>query len=138
MIGGTTPAAGTFSSITLSPQATASLSSSGVTITDNTITASRSNDNLEFTANGSGNVFINGIALPNSDGGTGQVLKTDGSGSLSFFTSPILFGDTSLIDDQVEVSFRNNTEIDAVTSTGGHDLLISAVGTIDKLSLIHI
>lgn len=134
IIGGTTPAAGTFSSITLSPQATASLSSAGVTITDNTITASRSNDNLEFTANGSGKVFINGIALPNSDGGTGQVLKTDGSGSLSFFTSPILFGDTSLIDDQLEVSFSSNTEIDAVTSTGGHDLLISAVGTIDKFA----
>ena len=95
VIGGTTPASGTFTTVSItSPVVTAD----GVTITDNTITAIRSNDNLEFGANGSGYVRINSINFTNSGGLGGQVLKTNGSGQLSWFTSPILF-DTSLIDD---------------------------------------
>jgi hypothetical protein len=134
VIGGETPAAGTFSSITLSPQATASLSSSGVTITDNTISASQSNDNLEFAASGTGNIIINGFTLPNADGSTGQVLKTDGSKTLSFVTSPITFSDSNLVDAQTTLSFRTQTEIDHVTARGGHELLVSASNTVDTFA----
>ena len=61
VIGNTTPAAGSFTTLTFSPAASGSLSSSGVTITDNKITTSQSNDNLEITGNGSGTVTINGF-----------------------------------------------------------------------------
>jgi len=56
----------------------------GVTITDNTISTNASNANLEISANGSGKVSISGIKYPTSDGSADQVLKTDGSGNLSF------------------------------------------------------
>jgi len=95
VIGATAPAAGTFTTVSINnPVVTAD----GVTITDNTITANRSNDDLQFKANGTGYVSINGVKLPNADGQNGQVLRTDGSMQLSWFTSPILF-DVSLIDD---------------------------------------
>ena len=135
VIGGTTPAAGTFSTITFDPVASATLSTTGVTITDNTITANVSNDNLELNANSSGNIIINGFILPNADGGTGQFLQTDGSGTLSFGTVSIAFSESGLTDTETDLSFRSNTEIDHVTSTGGHDLLISAAGTADTWAL---
>jgi hypothetical protein len=129
-IGATTGAAGTFSAIEF-PSGSGTLSTTGVTITDNIVKANVSNDNLELRANGSGNVIINGFTLPNSDGGTGQFLKTDGSEALSFDTVSIAFGESAIIDTEVELAFRTNTEIDHATSYGGHDLLISAAGTAD-------
>jgi len=122
VIGGTTPAAGTFTSISITDP---SVTADGVTITDNTVTANRSNDNLELEANGSGYVQINGINLPNTDGQTGQVLKTDGNNQLSWFTSPILLGVSDIQDNSTTISFSSLTEIDHVTATGTHDRIES-------------
>ena len=130
-IGAGTSAAGTFSSLTFNPTAGGTLSTTGITVTDNIVTASASNDNLELLANGSGNVCINGFKLPNADGGTGQFLKTDGNETVSFATVSVAFGESAIIDTEVELAFRTNTEIDHATSHGGHDLLISAAGTAD-------
>jgi hypothetical protein len=130
-IGATTGAAGTFTSLTFDPAAGGTLSTTGVTVTDNIITANASNDDLELRANGSGNVYINGLKLPNADGGTGQFLQTDGSKNFSFATVSIAFGQTSITDTETELAFRTNTEIDHVTAIGGHDLLVSAAGTAD-------
>ena len=47
---------------------------------------SASNGNIAITPNGSGQVIIDGLSHPTSDGSSGQFLKTDGSGSLSFDT----------------------------------------------------
>ena len=47
---------------------------------------SASNGNIAITPNGSGKVIIDGLSHPTSDGSSGQFLKTDGSGSLSFDT----------------------------------------------------
>ena len=43
-----------------------------------------SNGNITFTPNGTGKVIIDGLSYPTADGTTGQFLKTDGSGNLSF------------------------------------------------------
>ena len=124
VIGATTPAAGTFTSF---PSFTnTSFDAAGVRITDNTITAHRSNDDLEFAANGSGYVNINGVLnLPNSDGNTGQLIQTDGSGQLSWVTSAILFGVSSIQDASKTISFTDITEIDHVTAVGTHDRIES-------------
>ena len=45
---------------------------------------SSSNGNITFTPDGTGKVIIDGLSYPTSDGTTGQFLKTDGSGNLSF------------------------------------------------------
>jgi hypothetical protein len=39
---------------------------------------------LKLTPKGSGNLVLDGISFPNADGTADQVLKTDGSGNLSF------------------------------------------------------
>jgi len=100
MIGASTPGAGTFTTLTVN---TPSIVIDGVTITDNEITANRSNDDLEFTASGSGKVVINGIEIPAADGSASQLLRTDASGVLSYFTSSILFDHTNIQDGTATV-----------------------------------
>jgi hypothetical protein len=43
-----------------------------------------SNGNITFTPDGTGKVVIDGLSYPTADGTADQVLKTDGSGNLSF------------------------------------------------------
>ena len=122
VIGGTTPAAATFTTVSFSSP---TITADGVTITDNTIKANRSNDNLEFTASGSGKVTVNGFHLPGSDGSTGQILRTDGSKNLTFITSPVLLGESDIQDATQTISFSSVTEIDHVTAAGGHERIES-------------
>ena len=42
------------------------------------------NGNITITPNGSGNIVLDGLTFPNADGSADQVLKTNGSGTLSF------------------------------------------------------
>ena len=100
VIGATTPAAANFTSVAISNP---SVSADGVTITDNTVKSNRSNDDLEFAASGSGKVSVNGVKIPSADGTGSQLLKTDGSGVLSYFTSPILFEHTNIVDGTATV-----------------------------------
>ena len=92
VIGGSLPLAGTFTTLS-----STSLNADGVVITDNTIT-STSDADLEITGNGTGTVSIEGLKMPSTDGAQHQVIRTDGAGNLTFFSSPILF-DQTLIDD---------------------------------------
>jgi hypothetical protein len=47
---------------------------------------SASNADIAITPNGTGNVVVDGIKHPQADGTSGQYLKTDGAGQLSFGT----------------------------------------------------
>jgi hypothetical protein len=47
-------------------------------------TGDDTNIDIKITPKGSGNVVLDGIKFPNADGTADQVLKTDGSGNLSF------------------------------------------------------
>jgi hypothetical protein len=47
---------------------------------------STSNGNISITPNGTGKVILDGISYPTADGSANQVIKTDGSGNLSFTT----------------------------------------------------
>ena len=112
VIGGTTPAAATFTTVSITNP---SVTADGVTITDNTIKANRSNDDLEFAASGAGKVSVNGVNIPTADGTGSQVLKTDGSGNLSYFTSPILFSHTNISDGTATV-LGNNSAVQVIDS----------------------
>jgi len=60
------------------------------------ITTSTTNGDITITPNGSGSVVIDGLSHPQADGTTGQFLKTDGAGQLSFATVDTdVLGDTS-------------------------------------------
>ena len=45
---------------------------------------STSDGDIAITPNGTGKVILDGLSYPTTDGTTGQFLKTDGSGNLSF------------------------------------------------------
>ena len=92
VIGGTTPTAGTFSTVNVT-----TLNADGVTITDNTVKANRSNDDLKFEASGSGNVLINGFSFPNTPV-AGQYVKTDASKNLSLGTFTSIFIESDVSD----------------------------------------
>ena len=47
---------------------------------------SASGGNIAITPDTSGNIILDGLTFPNADGSNGQVLQTNGSGTLSFAT----------------------------------------------------
>lgn len=106
-IGASTPAAATFSTLSFNNTA---MVIDGVTINDNTMSANASNGNIEFNASGTGKVTLNGIKFPNSDGTAGQVLQTNGSGVLSFVTSPVLFDSTLISDGTATLTGNSATQ----------------------------
>ena len=63
-----------------------SLDVDNITIDGNSITSTDTNGNISITPNGTGKVILDGLSFPTSDGTTGQVLRTDGSGNITFAT----------------------------------------------------
>ena len=63
--------------ITLSPGGTGAVAMPGVTITDNTITSNRSNDNLELNANGTGTVVLENLKIGTSGSTVTTILDED-------------------------------------------------------------
>ena len=112
VIGGTTPVAGTFTTVTT----TTSAIIDGVTITDNTISANASNSNLELSGNGSGTVKIAGFIFPASDGSANQYLKTDGAGNLGFATATATLNHGDISDNTTTVATSTTTQIDSFSS----------------------
>ena len=110
-IGGTTPAAGTFTTITANTSATID----GVVIRDNTIT-STTNANLELSGNGSGTVTVNGLSMPTSDGSANQLLKTDGSGNLGFATASATLNHSDINDNTTTVASSATSVVDSFAS----------------------
>jgi len=87
----------------------------GVTITDNTVSTNESNSPLELKANGTGAVKVvsGGVTftLPTTDGSDGDVLKTDGSGTLSFASS------TATASDDTRAVVKNNKSVGSSART---------------------
>jgi hypothetical protein len=110
VIGGDTPRLATFSSLSFNPVNTATLSTAGITITDNRIKTTRSDESLTLNASGAGYVKINGFQMPNTDGFTGQLVKTDGSKILSWHnTPPFVVSNTDVQDASATVLGSSST-----------------------------
>ena len=91
----------------------ANLSLGDLTITGSTITTP-SNADFVLDPSGSGKVSINGAyTLPSSDGSAGQVLQTNGSGSVSF--ADVSIGDLSIIGSTINTP----SNADLTLSPGG-------------------
>ena len=112
VIGATTPAAGTFTTIITGGAATLD----GVQINDNTITAANSNNNLELSGAGTGSVTVNGLKLPASDGSADQLLKTDGSGNFGFATATATLNHSDINDNTTTVASSSTSVIDTFAS----------------------
>ena len=110
-IGATTPAAGTFTTIT----ANTSASIDGVVISDNTIT-STSNADLELSGEGTGTVTVNGLSMPTADGSANQLLKTDGSGTFGFATATATLNHSDINDNTTTVASSATSVVDSFAS----------------------
>ena len=85
---------------------------------------SASNGNIAITPNGSGKIILDGLSFPTSDGSADQVLKTDGSGQLSFTdqsgggSSTPTFGAIQRVAMTVASSASSLNSTDFVTYSG--------------------
>jgi len=113
VIGGSTPLAGTFTTLST----TASLTIDGVTISDNTVSSNASNANLELSGNGSGGVTISGFTFPTSDGSSGQFLKTDGLGNLAFATAGATLSHSVIADATTTVATSTTSTLNTFDKT---------------------
>ena len=111
-IGAATPESGLFISMNVNTSA----SFDGVAISDNAITTT-SNADLQLSGSGTGTVSFNGVKWPTSDGNANQVLQTNGSGQLSYFTSPILFDSTNITDGTATV-LGSSSSVQVIDSFG--------------------
>ena len=98
---------------------------------------STSNGNISITPNGSGKVIIDGLSHPTADGSANQVLKTDGSGNLSFTTvssgglgnisedtTPQLGGDLDVNGNAIVSASNGNI---AITPNGSGKVVIDGI-----------
>jgi len=98
------------------------LSPGQLSFTGNSITTSQSNADLELSAAGTGTVVVNGLSFPTADGTSGQVLQTNGSGTLSFTT--ISTNSVSQGDSNVTVADSGTGAI-TITADGNVELVIN-------------
>ena len=82
---GSTLTAPSDADFTITTAGTGNIVLNDLTVHDSTLQANRSNDNLILKGSGTGKVSINdAYTFPTADGSSGEFLKTDGSGALSF------------------------------------------------------
>ena len=93
-----------------------SLDVDNITIDGNVISSTNTNGDISITPNGSGKIILDGLSFPTSDGSADQVLKTDGSGNLSFVNQSGGGGSQNLFST-IAVSGQSNIAADATTDT---------------------
>ena len=110
-------------------------------------TGGDTNIDLKITPKGSGKINLDGIKFPNADGSSGQFLKTDGSGSLSFADSGLAWQSvvtTSTITVVAGRAYFIDTTSNACTVTlpsgtptaGAQVQLVDYAGTFDTNACI--
>lgn len=81
-----------------------------VNITDNKIKATDTDANLVISANGSGNVLINGFTFPNTVL-AGQLIKTNASKVLSTVVFPFVVTDTDVQDGTATITGNSSAQV---------------------------
>jgi hypothetical protein len=119
IIGANEPSTGLFDSSNLNY--TTLVIPTKLTFSGNTLSSSRTNDNLEFEASGSGKVVIDGLSMPITDGQTGEFLQTNGSGVIGFGSTGIALGVSDIRDARNTVGNTTEVVLDANLSTGENE-----------------
>ena len=123
VIGATTAAAGTFTDLTADTSLTAATADiDGGTIDDTAIGATTASTGAFTTLSASTSLTAAGLSYPTSDGTSGQVLSTDGAGTLSFST----------IDTQASKVLVDFTASGSITA--GQPLMLKDDGTVTAIT----
>jgi|TARA_B100000579_G_scaffold355354_1_gene310649 hypothetical protein len=139
--------------ITFAPNGTGAVAIDGVSIHGNEVRSNASNSNLELYGNGTGKVnFYKLYSFPSADGTADQMLKTDGSGNLSWTsvsgasltnsqnadsTTTVSNSNATTIDTFAHATFRGGRYVVSIKGDQGggdlkyetHDLLVTHDGT---------
>jgi hypothetical protein len=136
VIGASTPASGTFTTVSFT---NTQINAGQLNIKDNQITVNTTNADLEISANGSGNVSINGFSWPNSYA-AGKFIKTDASKNLSLTTFPILYVESDVADGTVTITGDSSTQtIDSFSASTHRSvkyLIQMSDSTADRYALV--
>ena len=130
IVGANEPVAGAFNPLNF----TTLVIPNKITFSGNTMSTNRSNDNLEFEANGSGRVIINDFKLPGADGDTGGFLRTDGSKDLSYFVNSISFSESTIVDAKNTIGFTTEVVLDANLATGENESITAGQSMINDFA----
>ena len=106
-IGNEVPTAGTFTAVTITMP---SVNADKVNFAGNKIKATDTDANLLISANGSGNVLINGFTFPNTMV-AGQFIKTNASKVLSTAVFPFVVTDTDVQDATATITGNSSTQV---------------------------
>jgi hypothetical protein len=83
------------------------------------------NGNIEITPNGTGVVKLDGLSYPIADGTANQVLKTNGSGVLSFTTLSGGFNGATTTSSAVDITLTSaSTQVQNITMTASAKAVI--------------
>ena len=96
------------------------------------VIADGANGNISLTPNGTGSVVLDGLSYPQADGNNGQVLTTNGSGTLSFTTVSGGGGGGTIASQDADSVNIDGGAIDAVT-LGTNSAITEA-----QIDLVHI
>lgn len=90
---------------------------------------SASNGNISITPDGTGKVIIDGLSHPTADGSANQVLKTDGSGNLSFTT--MASGGLGNVSEDTTPQLGGDLDVNgnAIVSASNGNIAITPNGT---------
>jgi hypothetical protein len=101
---------------------------------------SQGGNDIEITPDTSGSIVLDGLSWPQADGTSGQVLKTDGAGQLSWVTvsgGASSLGELSDVQDSLSGSQGDLLYFDgtnwnrlAVSATDGHVLTADGIGSL--------
>lgn len=109
----------------LNPQLGGDLDVNGFSI------VSISNGNIPITPNGTGSIILDGLSWPQTDGSANYVLKTNGSGQLSWVAQTVDTNTTyqlSAIQDGVDANIRlvgSDTSTDDIQLVAGSNISLS-------------
>ena len=131
-VGANTAATGNFTTLEA-----LSLDVDNITINGNDVTSTNTNGDINITPNGSGSVVLDGLNYPQADGSTNQVIKTDGSGQLSFATvmTDVVQDTTPQLGGSLDVNGQSivsvsNGDIN-ITPNGSGDVVLSTAKVSD-------
>mgnify|MGYP001303017403 FL=1 len=111
--------------ILISPDGSGHVLLDTIKLIDSSITSNTANTDLVLTGNGTGKVSISGLKYPSTDGASGQVLQTNGSGVLSWVNNAGggggSTGDLSIIGSTI--SGPSNADVNIFQGGTGHIVL---------------
>lgn len=102
-----------------------------INVNGNTITSTDTNGNITITPNGTGSIVLDGVSWPQSDGSANYVLKTNGSGQLSWVAQTVDTNTTyqlSAIQDGPDANIRlvgSDTSTDDIQLVAGSNISLS-------------